>query len=129
MALFAIFVSTEAFRIVELRENKLLGRRELVVEAVHRGASTPTRQSFREWVAKQLGVDVSNVFVRRIRGEYGIGRSRAEVHVYSDAKFAKIVEPLYVLARNLGEEGKKLLEEARKKRNERREKRRRKKKK
>lgn len=83
----------------------------------------------REWVAKQLGVDVVNVFVRRIRTDYGLGRSVAEVHIYGDSELARALEPLYVLARNLGEEGKKLLEEARKKRAERREKRRKKRKK
>jgi len=121
-------VSAESFNIVHIRENKLLARRELLVEAVHQNASTPTRQSVREWVAKQLGIDISNVFVRRIKTEFGRGRSLAEVHVYNDSKIARVIEPLYILARNLGEEGKKLLEEAKKRRNERREKKKRKKK-
>ncbi|WP_148682385.1 30S ribosomal protein S24e [Pyrobaculum neutrophilum] len=121
-------MSAPAFNIVSVRENKLLGRRELVVEALHREASTPTRQSVREWVAQQLGVDVVNVLVRKIKTEFGVGRSIAEVHVYSDSKLARAVEPLYVLARNLGEEGKKLVEEAKKRRSARREKRRKRKK-
>lgn len=120
-------MSSESFSIVNIRENKLLARRELLVEAAHLNASTPTRQSVREWVSKQLGVDVSSVFIRRIRTQYGLGKSVAEIHVYYDSKLARAIEPLYILARNLGEEGKKLLEEARKKRNERREKKRRKK--
>ena len=118
-----------SFNILSIRENKLLERREALVEALHSKASTPTRQAVREWVAKQLGVDVANVFVRKIKTSYGIGRSLAEVHIYSDPKLAKVIEPLYILARNLGEEGKKLLEEAKKRRAERREKRRKKKKK
>jgi small subunit ribosomal protein S24e len=121
-------VSSESFNIVSIRENKLLGRRELLVEAAHINASTPTRQNVREWVSKQLGVDVSNVFVRRIKTQYGAGKSVAEIHVYTDSKLARITEPLYILARNLGDEGKKLLEEVRKRRNERREKKRKRKK-
>ncbi len=121
-------MSAESFNILNIRENRLLGRREVLVEATHPKASTPTRQAVREWVAKQLGVDVVNVFVRRIRTEYGVGRSVAEIHVYGDSKLARALEPLYILARNLGEEGRKLLEEARKKRAERREKRRKRKK-
>jgi len=120
-------VSGEVFNIVEIRENRLLKRREVILEAIHIDAPTPTRQSVREWVAKQLGVDVANVFIRKIKGGYGVGKSRAEVHVYDDFKFAKLIEPLYILARNLGEEGRKMVEEARKRRNERREKRRKKK--
>ena len=119
-------MSSESFNIVSIRENKLLGRRELLVEAAHINASTPTRQNVREWVSKQLGVDVSNVFIRRIKTQYGVGKSVAEIHVYNDSKLARVIEPLYILARNLGEEGKKLLEEARKRRNERREKKRKK---
>ena len=119
---------SQSFNILNIRENKLLGRREALVEALHLNASTPTRQEVREWVAKQLGVDVANVFVRRIRTSYGVGKSLAEVHIYGDSKLARVLEPLYILARNLGEEGKKLLEEARKRRAERREKRRKRKK-
>ena len=119
---------SQSFNILNIRENKLLGRREALVEALHPNASTPTRQAVREWVAKQLGVDVANVFVRRIRTSYGVRRSLAEVHIYGDSKLARVLEPLYILARNLGEEGKKLLEEARKRRAERREKRRKRKK-
>jgi small subunit ribosomal protein S24e len=118
-----------AFNILNIRENKLLGRREALVEALHPNAPTPTRQAVREWVAKQLGVDVANVFVRKIKTSYGIGRSLAEVHIYNDLKLARIIEPLYILARNFGEEGKKLLEEAKRRRAERKEKRKKKKKK
>lgn len=122
-------MSSASFNIVSIRENKLLNRRELVVEAMHQKASTPTRQSVREWVAQQLGVDVANVFVRKIKTEYGIGKSVAEVHIYNDQKLARVIEPLYIITRNLGEEGKKLMEEIKKRRSERREKKRKKKKK
>jgi SSU ribosomal protein S24E len=122
-----VSVSSVSFNVLNIRENKLLARREVLVEALHPKASTPTRQSVREWVAKQLGVDVANVFVRKIKTEYGLGRSVAEVHVYEDSKLARALEPLYILARNVGEEGKKLLEEVRRRRAERREKKRRKK--
>ncbi|AFA38780.1 Ribosomal protein S24E [Pyrobaculum oguniense TE7] len=122
--LFVRAVSAESFNISAIRENKLLARREVLVEISHQKAPTPTRKDVREWVAKQLGVDVSSVFIRKIKTEYGIGKSVAEVHVYSDGKMARIIEPLYIHARNLGEEGKKLLEEVRKKRSERREKKR-----
>lgn len=114
--------------IASIRDNKLLGRRELVVELLHAGAPTPTRQTVRECVARQLGVSPSAVFIRRVKTEYGIGRSTAEIHVYDNPDIAKRVEPLYVIARNLGEEGRKLLEEARKMREARREGRRKKKK-
>jgi small subunit ribosomal protein S24e len=111
-----------------IRDNRLLGRRELVVEILHARAPTPTRQTVREYVARQLGVSPSAVFIRRIKTEYGVGRSTAEIHVYDNPDIAKRMEPLYVIARNLGEEGKKLLEGVRKMREARREGRRKKRK-
>lgn len=118
---------SEPFNIVAIRENPLLKRKEVVLEISHQGEPTPTRQAVREFVTGKLGVSPNLVFIRKILTQYGVGKSVAEVHVYNEAGVAKIVEPLYILARNLGEEGKKSLEEARKKRNERREKKRKKK--
>ncbi len=114
-------------KLEQIRENKLLGRREVVALIAHEGASTPTRQQVREAVASQLGVSPELVFVRSIKTEFGRGVSKAEVHVYSSEAQAKVVEPLYIIARNLPD-GKKLLEEAKRRKAELREKKRRKKK-
>ncbi len=110
-----------------IRENKLLARREIVATIVHSGSSTPTRQQVREAVAAQLGVKPELVFIKKILTEFGRGVSRAEVHVYDSEATAKVVEPLYIIARN-SPDGKKLLEEAKKRKAEIREKKRRKKK-
>lgn len=122
-----IYTAAVDLKLEQIRENKLLGRREVVALIIHQGASTPTRQQIREAVAAQLGVEPNMVYVRKIATEFGLGASRAEVHVYSSEDAAKAVEPLYIIARNLPD-GKKLLEEAKKRRAEVREKKRRKKK-
>ncbi len=114
-------------RLEQIKENKLLARREVVALITHEGGSTPTRQQVREAIASQLGVKPELVFVRRILTEFGRGASKAEVHIYDSEEQAKVVEPLYVIARNLPD-GKKLLEEVKKKKAEIREKKRRKKK-
>lgn len=114
-------------KLEQIKENKLLGRREVVALIVHEGAPTPTRQQVKEAVASQLGVSPELVLVKNIETEFGRGVSRAEVHVYDSEAQAKIIEPLYIIARNLPD-GKKLLEEARKRKAEIREKKRRKKK-
>jgi small subunit ribosomal protein S24e len=110
-----------------MKENKLLARREAVVVISHDGAPTPTSQQVRETVASQLGTRPELVFVRKILTEFGRGVSRAEIHIYESESVAKIVEPLYIVARNLPN-GKALLEEAKKRKAEIREKKRRKKK-
>ncbi len=101
------------FNITKIRENKLLTRRELVLEL--KTDTTPTRQSVRELVARQLGVDIAGVYVRKIETTRGSDVVKAEVHVYQNPEVAKAIEPLYIIARNLGEEGKKLLEAKKKK--------------
>jgi small subunit ribosomal protein S24e len=111
----------------EIRENKLLGRREVKAEVLHQGSPTPTRQEIKEAIASQLGTKPELVYIRHIYTEAGIGASRVEAHIYDSEEVAKATEPLYIIARNTPD-GKKLLEEAKKKRAERREKRRRKKK-
>lgn len=114
-------------KLESVRENRLLNRRETIVVIFHQGQGTPTRQQIREFVASQLGVSQDAVFVRKIESSFGLGMSKAEVHVYNSSDVAKAVEPAYIIARNIPD-GKKILEEIKKRRAERREKRRRKKK-
>ena len=82
------------------RHNPVIGRRELVLVITHVGKGTPKRYAVREAVAKALGVDIETVYVRKLTTDYGIGRSRAEVHVYSSAERARLFEPEYIIARN-----------------------------
>lgn len=106
---------------ISVRENRLLGRREVLIEVTHPNSPTPTRQAIRELVARQLGAHLNNVVVRKIETEYGVGRSTAEIHVYQDPQSARAIEPLYMLARN-GEEWKKEFDAWRAKKKERKKK-------
>ncbi|MFN7106183.1 MAG: 30S ribosomal protein S24e [Pyrobaculum sp.] len=104
-----------------IRENRLLGRKEVVLELAHPNSPTPTRHAIRELVARQLGVDIDKVVVRKIETGYGVERTKAEIHVYQDPQRARAIEPLYMLARN-GEEWKKEFEARRAKKKERKKK-------
>jgi len=55
-------------------------------------------------VAKAYGVDVSRVYVRSIKTEYGIGESIAEVHIYDTKEQALKFEPKHIIERNGGVE-------------------------
>ncbi|MFP3314655.1 MAG: 30S ribosomal protein S24e [Thermocladium sp.] len=95
--------------IVGEKVNKLLGRRELVINIQHMGGSTPTRLQVRERAASMLGVKQSQVYVVEIRTSYGLGKSIAKVHVYNDEKMGETIEPLYIKLRNMPpEEAKKI---------------------
>ena len=90
--------------VVEDRYNPLIRRRELKLRIIHVLKSTPMRIQVRLSVAKAYGVDVSRVYVRNIRTEYGIGRSIAEVHIYDEVERALAFEPKHIIERNGGVE-------------------------
>ena len=107
------------FKLLNIRENKVIGRKEVTAEAWHVGLPTPSRVQLREEIAKAMGVDVKQVYVVRVLTEYGRHRSVIEAHVYDDPSTGEKVEPLYVKLRNMPkEEAKKIREEMKKRKTE-----------
>ena len=107
------------FKLLNIRENKVIGRKEVTAEAWHVGLPTPSRVQLREEIAKAMGVDVKQVYVVRVITEYGRHRSLIEAHVYDDPSTGEKVEPLYVKLRNMPkEEAKKIREEMKKRKTE-----------
>ncbi len=90
--------------IAEDRYNPLIKRRELKLKINHVLKPTPMRVMLRMAVANAFGVDVSRVYVRSVRTEYGIGRSIAEIHIYDSKEKALEFEPKYIIERNGGVE-------------------------
>jgi len=117
------------YKILNIRDNRLLGRREVELEIRYDGSGVPSRQEVRQWVANQLGVSLDTTYVVKIRPYFGQNRAVAFVDVYDTPELARKVLPLHIYARNLGPEGKKLLEEYNRQLKERRERKKRKRKK
>ena len=88
--------------VVSERYNPLIKRRELDLVIHHELKPTPMRITLRMQLAEALGADVRLVYVRSIRTEYGIGRSRARVHVYESLDRVKAFEPQHIIDRNGG---------------------------
>lgn len=84
--------------------NPVIKRRELTLIIHHELKPTPMRVIVRKAVAEAYGVDASRVYVREIKTEYGLGRSRAEVHIYDTKERALQFEPQYIIERNGGVE-------------------------
>lgn len=80
--------------------NKLLKRLEIDVVIDHVNAGTPSRALIRGSMARVYEVPEDVVVVKNISTEYGIGTSKAHVHIYSDKDLMKKVEPEYVLKRS-----------------------------
>jgi len=100
--------------IVKERENPLLERKELELIVHHFAKGTPRVCDVRQYLASQLKVDINTVYIRKMITEFGVGRSRVEVHIYKSPERARKVEPLHIILKNLSpEERKKKLEELR----------------
>ncbi len=86
--------------IVEDKYNPVIKRREIIVRIGHIGKSTPSRGLIRHTIARIYGVDINRVYVRKIKTEYGMGVSNAEVHIYDTPERAKQFEPPHIIKRN-----------------------------
>ncbi len=85
--------------IVSKYENKLLKRVEYIFKVDHEGASTPSRKEIKEEIAKQLGVPVDQLVIRKIRTPFGVNIAMVDVIYYYDKDFLLNVEPKYILKR------------------------------
>ncbi len=98
-------------KIVKTRENKLLGRTEIIAEIYHLGKGTPSRHMVRQRIAEMLGKPINAVYVRKLLTEYGLGKTIGEIHIYQDPSLGERIEPEYIRIRNLPpEERRKILE-------------------
>ena len=90
-------------RIISRKENPLLEREELVFIVEHDSQGTPPREEIRNKLAAMLDVDTQKLFIKKIESEYGIARSKGIARVYKSLERALLVEPKYIIKRNLGE--------------------------
>jgi small subunit ribosomal protein S24e len=88
------------FYIVKDWYNPLIKRREIDLVVLHVGKSTPGRMQLRYKLAKALNVDIKRLFIRSVRTEYGVGRTKVEVHVYDSVERAYKFEPKHIIERN-----------------------------
>jgi len=95
-------VDMEGYEFYVVRDwyNPLIKRRELDLLVLHVGKSTPSRMQLRYKLSKALGVDVKRLYIRSVQSEYGVGRSRVEVHVYDTPELALEFEPKHIIERN-----------------------------
>ena len=88
-------------KIVSIKENQLLKRKEVSFEMVHATKEkTPARQAARKAVAIQLQVGEEVVFIKRMNTKTGTNITQGFANVYQKANYAKLVEPDYIQKRN-----------------------------
>ena len=81
--------------------NRLLARRQFVVDVLHPGRATVPKAELREKLAKMYDAkDDASVFVFGFRTQFGGGKSTGFGLVYDSVDAAKKFEPKYRLIRN-----------------------------
>jgi small subunit ribosomal protein S24e len=85
--------------ILEERENKLLGRREIKFKIVHEGP-TPPRNEVREKLIAMLGAKPDAFILKSYRSRFGGGVSVGTCRVYSSKEKALEIESKPLLIKN-----------------------------
>jgi small subunit ribosomal protein S24e len=92
-------------KITQQRYNPLLKRKEIAFELEHvQTRGTPPRLEVRKTLAELLKTNLDAVYVKRIETKAGTMLATGEANAYDSAQQGRVVEPKYILARNLPEE-------------------------
>ena len=86
-------------QVVMERENKVIGRVEILGIVTHIGKGTPSRGEIKSAIAKIYSKNKSLIVIKYVKSEYGVGRSKVKAHIYKDQKRLKLFEPEYILKR------------------------------
>jgi small subunit ribosomal protein S24e len=80
--------------------NRLLQRKQFVVDVIHPGRANLPKKEVQEKLAKMYKAEANNIFVHSFKTAFGGGRSTGFGLVYDTPEAAKKYEPKYRLARN-----------------------------
>jgi small subunit ribosomal protein S24e len=89
-------------KILSENENPLLKRREVVFQVDHdQTGSTPPRLEVKNVIAKLLKTDANLVFIKKLETKTGTRRAIGLANVYESIEHAKLIEPEYIVKRNM----------------------------
>ncbi|MEM3536521.1 MAG: 30S ribosomal protein S24e [Candidatus Bathyarchaeia archaeon] len=89
-------------KIVSDNKNPLLKRREICFHVEHtQTGGTPPRLEVKNAVANALKVDANLVFIKRLETKTGTQTAIGIANVYDSIEQAKLVEPEYIIKRNM----------------------------
>lgn len=89
-------------KILSEKQNPMLRRKEVDFQTEHgQSGSTPSRLEIRKAVAATLKTDENMVFVKRFVTRTGTHTAVGVAHIYDTIEQAKLVEPEYVVKRNI----------------------------
>lgn len=89
-------------KIISEKENPLLKRREVYFQVEHnQTGSTPPRLEVRKAIASALKTNTDLVFVKKFETKTGTHTAVGVANVYDSIEQAKLIEPEYVIKRNV----------------------------
>jgi len=99
-------------KIIEEQQNILLKRKEIRFEVEHsQTKGTPSRLEIRSKLAETLKTKPELVYIKRVETKTGTMKAKGEANAYESVEQAKLVEPEYIVARNMPQEKKEKAEE------------------
>ena len=87
-------------KVTEIKENKLLGRKEIHFDVLHEGEATPSRKDVKGKLVAMLDLNPETTVIQYIRPFFGSHISRGYAKAYESRERMMYVEPEYTLVRN-----------------------------
>jgi len=98
-------------KITQQHYNALFKRREVMFEVDHaQTKGTPSRLELRARLAELLNTSPEVVYIKKVETKSGTMIAVGEANAYDGAEQAKLIEPKYIIARNLPKEKKEAAE-------------------
>ncbi len=89
-------------KIIAEKQNPMLKRREVDFRIEHgQTGGTPGRLEVRKALAAALKLDENVVFVKKFETKTGTSTANGVAHVYDTVDQAKLIEPEYIIKRNI----------------------------
>lgn len=94
-------------RITNEKQNRLLKRKEIAFEIDHtQTKGTPQRLEIRNKLAEALKTNPEFVYVKRVETKTGTMKAIGEANAYESMEQARLIEPEYIVNRNIPQERK-----------------------
>ncbi|MEA2089859.1 MAG: 30S ribosomal protein S24e [Thermoproteota archaeon] len=89
-------------KVVSEEYNPLLKRKEVIFKIEHeQTAGTPPRLQVRKMLAKLLKTNIDVVYIKKMETKTGTMTTVGTANVYDSVEQAKLVEPEYIIMRNI----------------------------
>ena len=88
-------------KITAQKENPLMKRKEVQFYVEHGQGSTPPRLEVRRAVATALKSNADLVFIKRFETRTGTHTAVGKANLYETIEQAKLIEPEYIIKRNI----------------------------